>query len=97
MTLDQAKALADFLDRQPWPGFLALTLGALGVLFVLYVREKNAHQKTLREILPLVTTFSTQWNRHQDLEEAMVSRLAPPQVAAPPPLALVEPPAVVKS
>jgi len=74
-TQGRAQWLANFLEKQPLAGFLALTILALIVLFILYVREKGAHQTTLREMLPLMTTFSGQWNRHLELQERMADRL----------------------
>ena len=95
-TLDQAQGLTNLLEKQPLAGFLALTILALIVIFTLYVREKSSHQRTLREVLPLMTTFTAQWNRHQDLEQAMVTRLtptpAPALPAASPVVKLVEQP-----
>lgn len=74
-TQGRAQWLADFLERQPLAGFLALTILALLFVAGLFLLEKRAHQKTLREMLPLLTTFSGQWNRHLELQERMADRL----------------------
>lgn len=85
-TLSQAQGLADFLERQPLAGFLALTLLALIAVFALFMFEKRAHQKTLREVVTLMTTFAERWNTHQELEarmiEALERRTSSPQEAS---------------
>lgn len=75
-TISRAQTLADLLERQPLAGFLALTLIALVVVAGLLLFEYRSHQKTLREVVALMTTFGSSWNRHQDLEEEMVMALA---------------------
>jgi len=52
-------------------GFLALTLLALAMLFVLLLREKAAHQATLREVVTLTTAISAQWTRQLDVQEKL--------------------------
>lgn len=74
-TLTQAQGLADFLERQPLAGFLALTLLALIAVFALFMLEKRAHQRTLREVVTLTTTFAERWNTHQELEARMLAVL----------------------
>lgn len=74
-TQGRAEWLANFLEKQPLAGFLALTILALIIMFVLYVRSERAHQATLREMLPLLTTFSGQWNAHLELQNRMADRL----------------------
>lgn len=71
-TLDQAQTLANLLEKQPLAGFLGLCIVALVTLFGLLLWEKRSHQKTLREVVALTTTFAHQWDRHLDLEQRMV-------------------------
>lgn len=71
-TQGRAQWLADFLERSPQTGYLALTILALLSVFVLLMLEKRAHQKTLREVVGLMTAFSKQWDRSLDLEERRV-------------------------
>ncbi len=71
-TQGRAQWLADFLERSPQTGYLALTILALLVVFALFLLEKNAHQKTIREVVTLLTTVSQQWDRSLDLEEKRI-------------------------
>lgn len=75
-TISRVQTLADLLERQPLAGFLALTIFALVIVAGLFIREKSQHQKTLREVVALMTTFANKWDRHQDLEEDMVVALS---------------------
>lgn len=70
-TLEQANGLADLLSREPLAGFLALTLLAVFALFVLLLREKAAHQATLREVVTLTSAISAQWTRQLDVQERL--------------------------
>lgn len=79
MGLDQANGLADLLTRAPLAGFLALTLLVVGALFGLLMREKSAHQKTIREVVVLTGAISAQWTRQLDLQAqslAVLERVA---------------------
>lgn len=71
-TQGRAQWLADFLERQPLAGFLALTILALLGVFVLLMLEMRGHRKTLGGVVELTTTFAKQWDRHLDLEERMI-------------------------
>jgi len=73
MGLDDAEKIAAMLERAPLSGFLALTLVALVVLFWLLMREKNAHQTTIREVVELTTAISGQWERQLNIQERLVS------------------------
>ena len=72
MGLDEAEKMAALLERAPLAGFLALTLVALVVLFWLLMREKNAHQTTIREVVELTTAISGQWERQLDIQDRLV-------------------------
>ena len=74
-TLQQAQGLTDLLERQPLAGFLALLILTVIALFSLLMLEKRAHQRTLREVVGLTTTFAGQWNKHLELEARMLARL----------------------
>ena len=67
--LESAATITDLLTRAPLAGFLALTLVALCALFVLLIREKNAHQTTVREVVALTAAISSQWDRQLELQE----------------------------
>jgi hypothetical protein len=69
--IEQANGISDLLQRQPLAGFLALTLVALAMLFVLLLREKAAHQATLREVVTLTSAISAQWTRQLDVQEKL--------------------------
>jgi hypothetical protein len=69
MGLDQANGLTDLLQRAPLAGFLALTLLVVVVLFTMLMREKSAHQDTIREVVKLTATMSEQWNNSLALQE----------------------------
>lgn len=71
MGLDQANGISDLLSREPLAGFLALTLIALVSLFFLLLREKNAHQKTVREVVTLTTALSAQWERQLVVQDKL--------------------------
>lgn len=45
--------LKKFLADQPVVAFLAISLGVNALLFRLYVKEKDAHLKTVMDWLPL--------------------------------------------
>lgn len=45
--------LKKFLSEQPVVAFLAISLGVNAVLFRLYVKEKDAHLRTVLDWLPL--------------------------------------------
>lgn len=70
-TLEQANGLTDLLQRAPLAGFLALTILALMVLFILLMREKNAHHSTLREVVTLMSAISAQWEEQLKLQERL--------------------------
>ena len=79
MPIDQANGLADLLTRAPLAGFLALTLLVVGALFALLMREKAAHQATIREVVVLMGAISTQWTQQLDLQtsiKALLERIA---------------------
>lgn len=73
--IEQANSLTDLLVRAPLAGFLALTLLALVVLFWLLIREKNAHQATVREVVALTAAISAQWEKQLDLQEQLATAL----------------------
>lgn len=70
-TIEQANGLTDLLARQPLAGFLALTLLAVVALFLLLLREKSAHQATLREVVTLTKAISDQWNRQLEIQQKL--------------------------
>lgn len=73
--IEQANSLTDLLVRAPLAGFLALTLLALVMLFWLLIREKNAHQATVREVVALTAAISAQWEKQLDLQEQLATAL----------------------
>lgn len=73
--IDQANSLTDLLVRAPLAGFLALTLIALVALFWMLIREKNAHQSTVREVVALTAAISAQWEKQLDLQEQLATAL----------------------
>lgn len=78
-TITRAQEIADLLEaRGPW-AVAAFSGLALVAMFGFLMWEKRSHQKTLREVVTLCTTFSAQWNRRLDLEERMIDRLESPQ------------------
>lgn len=80
MSFEEIGALSALLERAPLAGFLALTLAAVMVLFLLLMREKNAHQETIREVVALTSAISDQWRRQLDArDDRKYSRPTPPQ------------------
>ncbi|MCC6178800.1 MAG: hypothetical protein WAZ94_15310 [Phycisphaerales bacterium] len=73
MGLEEAEKIAALLERAPLAGFLALTIVAVVVLFWLLLREKNAHQTTIREVVELTSAISGQWERQLDLQDRLIS------------------------
>lgn len=69
--MNQANELTDLLLRAPLAGFLAITIVALVAMFGLLIREKNAHQATVREVVTLTTALSAQWERQLAVQDRL--------------------------
>lgn len=78
-TVTRAGEIAAMFDDKPLAAGIAFCILAITVLFAALMWEKRSHQKTLREVVTLTTTFSAQWNRHLTLEERMTDRLEHPK------------------
>jgi len=77
-TVTRASEIAALVDDKPLAAVAAFSVLAVVVLFGALMWEKRSHQKTLREVVTLTTTFSAQWNRHLELEERITERLEHP-------------------
>ena len=75
MGIQQAEQIAALLERAPLAGFLALTIVSVVVLFWLLMREKNAHQATVREVVALTTAISAHWERQLETNEEHSDRV----------------------